>query len=245
MEIMALAALFGFCSAFIGLLIGGISAFGTKNHGRRFQGVLMGFTGGILIAFVCFELLPEAFGENRFYSVIAGMLCGVLLTAYLEGKIGRLCEKQKKHNNKLEKAGWLLSIGVLIHNIPEGMAIGALLSVSILEGIRLCIIIALHCIPEGLALSVAMGKKENGLMATLFSFVVLSASMGIGSFFGAVLSNFSETFIAVMFAFSGGVMLYITCGEIIPESKEVWNGRLTTIGSLMGFLLGVAVISSL
>lgn len=243
MEILWLSGLISAFTALFGLAMGGMVAFGTKKCGKKFQGGLMGFTGGLLIAFVCFELLPNAFGENRFYSVIIGMLAGIFFIAYLEGKTNQLTGKTKYKGTY--KIGTLLALGIAIHNIPEGMAIGSLFAITPIEGIRLCIIIAMHCIPEGLAvcLSVKENKEKSSYLAVLFLF--LSLAMGTGGILGAAMSTISPVLVALCFAFAGGVMLYITCGEMIPESKEIWRGRMTTVGSLMGFLLGVAIISGL
>lgn len=240
---MMQAGIFGFLTALIGLWMGGFLALGTQNYGKRFQGGLMGFTGGLLIAFVCFELLPNAFEGNRYYSVIIGMLAGVFVTTYLEGWADRFSSRRKE--SEFCKTGLLLSLGILIHNIPEGMAIGSLIIISPLEGFRLCIILAMHCIPEGLMIFLALKEKKNTLIFAASSFFLLSFSMGVGGFIGAAVSAVSSELMSICFSFAGGVMLYVTCGEIIPESKEIWKGRLTTIGSLMGFLLGVAVIAGL
>lgn len=246
MNIAFQGLLVGYITAFTGMIMGCGIAFGTRKYGRRFQGSLMGFTGGLLISFVCFELLPNAFEGDTFYPVIVGMLVGVLLTAYLEGKSAKLYSKIKNGTRSREiKTGLLLALGILIHNFPEGIGIGSLYSITQFGAIRLCLIIALHCIPEGLAVALAFKESGWGFLKTIFIIGLLGIPMGMGSYLGVLLSSISQIFVSISFAFAGGVMLYITCGEIIPDSKEIWSGRMTTVGALTGFILGVMVIAGL
>lgn len=234
------ASAFAYIAAFTGLLVGGILSITTKKQGQRFRGCIMGFTGGLLIAFVCFELLPNAFESGMFYTSIVGMLCGVIATAYFENKVIDINKKYEVNGEM--KSSLLLAMGIAVHNIPEGLAIGSLFAISRNEGINLCLIIALHCIPEGLAISMAINNSKSNAIKLILLMSVLAIPMGMGSFFGVMLSGISDVLMTLCFSFAGGVMLYITCGEIIPESKEIWSGRLTTIGALLGFILGIIVI---
>jgi ZIP family zinc transporter len=65
--------------------------------------------------------------------------------------------------------------------------------------------------------------------------------MGLGAFIGAMLGEISQTFIAFCLAFAGGTMLYITCGELIPGSSNLHIGRTSSIGLILGFLVGLFI----
>ncbi len=236
----------GFLIAFSGHLGGTLFTFTVKNKGERFRGGLLGFTAGILIAFVCFELLPEAFEQSNLWIGVLGMIAGVIFSAFMEGRINFLKSKfDHNYNFKYIKAGILMCVGISIHHLPEGMAVGSLLHVSFLSGMKMAIIIALHCFPE--AFAVVLPLKAGGIssLKIIFLIFILSIPMGIGSAVGALLSGISPLFIAFSLSLAGGVMLYITCGEIIPESKDIWKGRLSTVGSLVGFIIGVIITAKI
>ena len=62
---------------------------------------------------------------------------------------------------------------------------------------------------------------------------------GIGAFFGTLVGSISETIIAMCLAFAGGAMLYIVSGELIPESNNLYKGKLPVLGNVIGFIIGM------
>ena len=143
------------------------------------------------------------------------------------------------NNNELLKTGIIVSIGLAIHNFPEGLAIGSGFEASIKLGLGLAIAICLHDIPEGISMSIPM---KNGGMSSLkvIYYVVLSGiTTGIGAFFGAIIGSISEAVIAVCLSFAAGAMLYIVSGELIPESNKLYKGRMSAIGNMIGFIIGI------
>ena len=66
---------------------------------------------------------------------------------------------------------------------------------------------------------------------------------GIGAFFGALVGGISQEVIAMCLSFAAGAMLYIVSGELIPESNKLYYGRMTAIGNIFGFLLGMLAMS--
>ncbi len=83
---------------------------------------------------------------------------------------------------------------------------------------------------------------KNGGMSTrkIIYYVVLSGvTTGIGAFFGAIVGGISQAVIAMCLAFAAGAMIYIVSGELTPESNQLYHGRMTAVGNLIGFLIGV------
>lgn len=66
---------------------------------------------------------------------------------------------------------------------------------------------------------------------------------GIGAFFGALIGGISKQVISMCLSFAAGAMLYIVSGELIPESNKLYHGRMTAIGNMFGFLLGMIAMS--
>ena len=245
-KLILIAGLVGYGAAALGMVIGALLSLITTKKGKRFQGTVMGFTAGLMIAVVCFDLLPEAFERGGLYIGVIGILAGVLITTLVDNKISSYTSvlRQTKSSRYL-KTGILLALGFSIHSLPEGMAIGSLLVISFSAGIRLAIIIALHCIPEGIAVSIPLKEGGISIPRVLLYALLLAIPKGIGSLIGCLISEISAFFVTLCLGVAGGVMLYITCGEILPESKELWGGRLSTLGALLGIVAGIIITSNI
>ena len=73
-------------------------------------------------------------------------------------------------------------------------------------------------------------------------YIILSGiTTGIGAFFGAFIGNISKAFVSVSLAFAAGAMLYIVSGELIPESNKLYKGRFSSLGNMLGIILGIFI----
>jgi len=246
------AALIGFLSGFSGFAAAAVFISAAKGLSRRFHGGLMGFTGGLLIAFVCFEMLPEAFESRGLVLGVVGLTLGAAAAAWLE-KRAAMAENAlisrnsrsagDKSNRNYFSTGLMIAAGIALHKLPEGMAMGALLDANLLAGLSFCAIIALHCFPEGVSVAVPLAQGGVKLKNMLGLFALICLPMGVGSFLGAAAGGMSGAIMSFCLAFAGGIMIYVTCGSILPESRQMWRGRFTPAGAALGFILGVVITS--
>ena len=87
----------------------------------------------------------------------------------------------------------------------------------------------------------AIPMKNGGMSAIkIIIYVILSGiATGVGALIGAIVGSISTTIIAVCLSFAAGAMLYIVSGELIPEANKLYNGRMSAVGNMLGFLLGI------
>ncbi len=195
-----------------------------------------------MISIVCFDLVPEALEIATIPFVILGVMFGVFCMIFCDVLVQKHFNDNSKfsrNNNSLLKTGIIVSIGLALHNFPEGLAIGSGFGASLKLGYSLAIAIALHDVPEGISMAVPM--KNGGMkISKVIFFVVLSGiTTGIGAFFGAIIGNISEQIIALCLAFAAGAMLYIVSGELLPESNKLYSGKFSSLGNVIGFILGM------
>ena len=237
------AGLMGLIAEGSGLAIGIMTLYFFKIKSGRNMGMLYGATSGLMLAMICFDVLPEALDKDRidlvFCGIIIGTLLGILLDDLAEG-----LEKKLEHFNlkNIGRTGLILALGIAIHNVPEGFALGTIAHTSTDSISRFAIILALHSIPEGIALAIPFKKANTALGVLLFMAVFLGAMMGIGAMLGYTLSGLSENLISTGLGVAGGIVLYIVCGELIPESRKIWNGRWTTIATILGLMGGILLL---
>ena len=143
-----------------GTTIGGIIGVTTKKHSKKFLSFVLAFASGLMMAIICFDLIPEALEISNITNAIIGVLLGIVMMIFCDKIVEKKFSsinviennnsiKNKAHNQSLLKTGIIVSIGLAIHNFPEGLAIGSGFGASIKLGLSLAIAICLHDIPEG------------------------------------------------------------------------------------------------
>ena len=222
-----------------GTTIGGLIGIFSPYTSKKFLSMLLSFSAGLMLAIVCFDLLPEAMQLSNIGSVILGIIIGITVMLFCEAYIKRN-KKVEKQNTKqnLLTTGMIISIGLALHNFPEGLAIGSGFEASIVLGYSLAIAICFHDIPEGISMAVPM--KAGGMKPfKVIYYVILSGlTTGLGACIGACIGGISTQVISFCLSFAAGAMLYIVSGELIPESNKLYQGKISILGNILGFLLG-------
>ncbi|EQB86138.1 ZIP family zinc transporter [Clostridium punense] len=236
----------GFIISLTGLLTGMLLSSFVKRRGKRFKGTLLGFVGGLMLAIVCFDLLPESFEVGSVYIGIIGITFGLIISVLLDSELEHNHEHTSSRiNHRYFKAAMLMAIGIGIHNIPGGIAFGSLFCSNSTKGFHLALALVIHGIPEGLTLGILLREyKSNTAMLLAFS-MITSLPMGLGSVLGTLLGTLSPLVICFSLAIAGGMILYIIYRETLPSSMEIWKGKLSTVGNVLGMIAGILMISFL
>lgn len=229
-----------------GTTIGGIIGVTFKRTSNKFLSFILAFASGLMLAIICFDLIPEAMEIASILNVLIGIVFGIIAMIACDILVQKKFNSnivRKDNTNNLLKTGIIVSIGLALHNFPEGLAIGSGFGASLTLGYSLAIAICLHDIPEGISMAVPM--KNGGMKkGKVILYVILSGiTTGIGAFFGALVGGISQEVISMCLSFAAGAMLYIVSGELIPESNQLYHGRMTAIGNIFGFLLGMLAMS--
>ena len=143
-------------------------------------------------------------------------------------------------------AGVIMAAAIALHNVPEGMTIGA--SYASNDGamggaaLVLAILIGLHNIPEGMAVSVplisgGMGKGKAVLVTALSGVPTM-----LGALLGFLLGDIGALGLALSLGFASGAMLYVVFGEILPQAILMYHSKLPAFSAIIGMLVGLFII---
>ena len=155
----------------------------------------------------------------------------------------------RRHNDSrasLVVAGMVMACAIALHNIPEGMTIGASFAVSSDlmwgTGMIMAVLIGLHNIPEGMAVAVPLiSGGTSRVKATL-----LTAACGLptvlGAWLGFWLGDIGPLGLTLSLGFASGAMLYVVFGEIMPESYLIYRSKLPAFAVMIGLALGMLMI---
>ncbi len=236
--------LIGLAAGVIGTGSGTIIALFINNPSRSVLGFILGFAGGIMLAIVMTDLLPEAVEAGNFLTAFSGLLVGSLFILILDLKMPHFHFFESGDElARFIRTGTILGLGIAMHNLPEGIAIGASYVASPAVGFALAVTIALHNIPEGIAMACPLcvgGMRRRWILVYT---ALAGFPMGLGAFIGSSLGSVSPFFLSVSLGFAAGAMLYIIFGELIPGAQNSGQSYAGTFGAVFGTIAGILLLS--
>lgn len=144
-------------------------------------------------------------------------------------------------------AGVVMACAIALHNMPEGMVIGAAFAadgadVFSRSGLVLAVIIGLHNIPEGMAVSVPLIAGGMGRGKAILITALSGAPTILGALLGFWLGMIGPVFLSLALSFASGAMLYVVFGELLPAAILMWRSKLPAFAILVGILVGLFII---
>jgi len=225
-----------------------------KKMNRSVLDVMLGFTGGVMVAASFWSLLNPAIEmSERLYPGWSWMpaAVGFLLGASFLFLLDKFTPHLHINFGETEgmKTQWhrttLLILAITLHNIPEGLAVGVLFGAaasgmpeaSIPGAIALAIGIGIQNFPEGIA--VAMPLRRNGVSrARCFWYGQLSAIVEpVAGVLGALAVMVMQPILPFALAFAAGAMIYVVVEEVIPETQKDKFTDIAVMGFMGGFLI--------
>lgn len=245
---------YGIMIPFLGTSIGSACVFFMKKDmSDMVQRILTGFAAGVMVAASIWSLIipaleqSESMGKLSFVPATVGFWIGILFLLLLDHIIPHLHRKSDEAEGpktKLQRTTMMV-FAVVLHNIPEGMAVGVVFAaylsnnsgITIMAALALSIGIAIQNFPEGAIISMPL-RAEGMKRGKAFVAGVLS---GIVEPIGAVITILAASFIVpllpYLLSFAAGAMLYVVVEELIPEMSEGKHSNLGTIFFAVGFSL--------
>ena len=255
---MSFEILRGIFLPFIGTLLGSACVFFMRGEmNRRLQRALGGFAAGVMTAASVWSLLIPAMeqatdmGKLAFIPAAIGFFIGIFFLLILDKIIPHLhmqTDETEGPKSKLKKNSMLV-LAVVLHNIPEGMAVGVVLAgymmgqsgITAAGTFALALGIAIQNFPEGAIISMPLAsggeKKFRAFMLGTLSGIVEP----LGAILAILAAGVTTAALPYCLSFAAGAMMYVVVEELIPEMSE---GKHSNIGTIM-FSVGFVVMMCL
>lgn len=155
---------------------------------------------------------------------------------------------KRHHDSKLSLfvAGVVMACAIALHNIPEGMTIGASFAVSSDlmwgTGMIMAVLIGLHNIPEGMAVAVPLISGGTGRARATLITAACGLPTLLGAWLGFWLGDIGPLGLTLSLGFASGAMLYVVFGEILPEAYLIYRSKLPAFAVMVGLALGMFMI---
>lgn len=211
---------------------------------KKFIGFFLGISAGVMIYLSFIELLPYSIKGIGFLSANIFFFMGIIFMAFIDFLIPhqyleeKVSGKSVVFDRALLSTGFVVTLGLIIHNFPEGMAVFLSSFSNMKMGFLLAIAIAIHNIPEGIAVAAPIyhATKNKGL-AIKYAFI-----SGMAEPFGAIISYFllrpylDNNIISYVFAVVAGIMVYISFDELLPACFKDDQGHRAILGIIIGMI---------
>jgi zinc transporter ZupT len=212
-----LAALLAFVSTFAG----GLFAIRFRDYLHR----ILGFTAGVVLGVVAFDILPEIFsitqstGSATEPAMIA-LVAGFLIFHATEKMISahHAHEDTPEHHSN-PSVGLLAALGLVGHSFLDGVGIGLAFQVNTKIGLAVTLAVIAHDFADGLNTVSLMLAHGNKLRRTMLLLLASAAApvLGVGSTF---LLKLSEAQLTIYLGLFAGFLLYLAAGSILPEAHR-------------------------
>ena len=217
------------------------------------QRALTGFAAGVMVAASVWSLLlpsleqAAAMGKWSFLPAVIGFWMGILFLWLLDHIVPHL----HRGSDEAEgiKTGFgkstMLTLAVALHNLPEGMAVGAVFAgwmagekgISLAAALTLSLGIAIQNFPEGAIISMPL-RAEGLSKPRAFFYGLLSGIVEpIGALLTILLAGIMVPVLPYALSFAAGAMIYVVVEELIPEMSVGKHSNLGTLFFAAGFTL--------
>ena len=229
-------------ATFISTLCGGVFALKNKKWIKK----IMGFTAGVIIGVVAFDLLPEIFrliSENKISSTVPMIALVVgFLVFHISEKLLLIHHAEEKQYGKHHhpQVGVLSALALSGHSFLDGVGIGLGFQVNATVGIAVAIAVIGHDFADGLnTVNLMLVNKNKDKRA--FRFLLLDAAAPVIGVLATRLFHLSEANLVIYLGFFCGFLLYIGASDILPQAHEDGSSKtiigLTIIGTIFMFIV--------
>lgn len=244
----------GILLPFLGTVLGALCVFFMKKStGVILRHALTAFAAGVMVAASVWSLLipsmeATTFEEAlRFIPATVGFWLGILFLSLLDRLTPHLhinSDEAEGPRSSLKRTTMLI-LAVVIHNIPEGMAVGVVyaglisgnVGITPASALALSIGIAVQNFPEGAIISMPL-KSEGVSRIRAFLYGAASAVPEVlGAVITVLCTGFVVPILPYLLGFAAGAMMFVVVEELIPEMTEGNHENLGTVVFTVGFTL--------
>ncbi len=250
--------IFGIILPFFGTSFGALTVFVLKKDADKItQKALVGIASGVMLAASVWSLLIPAIdlSENnsfaKWFPAVTGFLVGVLFLILIDDILKKM--QSARWSRHTGKKSFLMFLAVTLHNIPEGMAVGVVLSalleahtlVSEAEVFALVLGITVQNFPEGAMISLPLAGEGVSKQKALFVGLISGIVEPISAIITIAITSVVGFALPYVLSFAAGAMVYVVISDLIPDINSDQNDHVASLSVAIGFsvmmLLDVAL----
>ncbi len=220
------------CAAGICTAVGAVLLFIKRNWSNKSLAVFLGLASGVMVAVVILDMLPSAIIFSGFKKAFIGIVIGMLLLAVFD----KLFFRQLSTGDTLISLGYLIMLGIAMHDLPEGMAIALGDELKGRTGMVIALGIGIHNIPEGMAIAAPLIMGGMSRLKILRQTLLVGLITPFGTLLGRGAIVVMPELLPLLLGLASGIMLYLVIFQLWREAG-IKDRRSRWLGFIMGFII--------
>ena len=222
-------------STFLSTLLGGFTAL--KNSDRLHR--ILGYTAGVIIGVVAFDLLPEIFHivqEQKLDATLpmVALVVGFLLFHIAEKTIAMHHAHDAEYSeHKHPHIGMASALALVGHSFLDGVGIGLGFQAGQAVGITVAIAVIAHDFADGLnTVSLMLSHRNTRKKSVIL--LVLDALAPVLGVLATLFFTLNDATLVIYLGFFTGFLLYIGASDILPEAHSKHSSKVTIALTVLG-----------
>lgn len=151
-------------------------------------------------------------------------------------------DSKNKVRPEMSAVAFMVVIGDGLHNLTDGMAIGAAFGVDPVTGMATALAVLCHELPHELGDFALLLQTGVSIRRAVFLNIVSSILSFIGMFFGLYIVGVNTEFVRWIYAGTSGTFLYIAFADLVPELAKTAHTIKTVLLQIVGILSGGVIM---
>lgn len=247
--------------AAVASVVGGYIAL-QRRPSSLFMSLALGFTAGLLLGTITFEMIPESLELSSRWVAVFGFAAGFLVLYGFDLFIhrGAIAGAQADQRQRVELVHrrrrprgsevTVLAGGTTLEELVEGLSIGVAAALQPGLALLIALAIAFDNISEGLSIGIFIrDEPEQGGRSHTRRVLSWTGLIGLSLFVSALvgwffLQDLPDPILGFLFAFAGSGMLYLTVTDLVPTAQERQYRQSSAVATTAGFMV-ILILSGL
>lgn len=223
--LVSLAA--GICTS-----IGAVLLFIKRDWSNRSLAIFLGLAAGVMTAVVIFDMLPSALIFPGREIAMLGIVAGIIILLLIE----RCLFARNFEGETLVTLGYLIMLGIAMHDLPEGLAIALGDELKGRTGMVIALGIGIHNIPEGMAIAAPLLMGGISRVKVFLQILLVGLITPVGTLIGQIIVMAMPGLLPFLLGMASGIMIYLVLFQLWPEAA-VRGKRSRWIGFWVGMIV--------
>lgn len=220
---------------FVSTFLGGLAGFRYKDKLH----LILGFTAGVLLAVVSFEILPEIIiltnelGIPPINPMIALVVGFLLFHIFEKALLIHQGQEEFYSEHKHPSVGVASALALSGHSFMDGVGIGLGFQISPGVGLIVALAVIAHDFSDGLnTVSLALINKNTNKKA--FGLLLIDAIAPVLGVLSTLFFSVPKNILVLYLGFFAGFLLYIGASDILPEAHSQRSSLATILMTIIG-----------